>query len=398
MGPTRRERVVDVLAVAVSLVAMVWVLRDAEEILVRLPDWWLPLDVGLGLVSCALLMWRRTHPVAVCLVLIPMGALFLAVGIPALISLYTVATRSRFWVALVLTVLHLGGAIGYYFLVGTFADTGLAVWAVLMGLLYVSALSIGLAVRSRRQVIVGLKMSAERDRREFAVRVDRAREAERARIAREMHDVLAHRISLLAMHAGALEYRSRPGASPVTPTELADAAGVIRQSAYWALEELRDVLTVLQPDRTDRDGMAHELGTAPPPPTVAGLPALVAEAAAAGQRVELDVLLTAEQQRSLRPQSQRTVYRVVQEGLTNARKHAPGAQVEVRVAGDDGGRIAVTVRNGLPVGTTGAEIPGAGTGLAGLAERVGVDDGQLRSSVGDGRFELIAEIPFASAG
>lgn len=104
-----------------------------------------------------------------------------------------------------------------------------------------------------------------------------AREAERRRIAREMHDVLAHRLSLLSVHAGALEFR--PDAPP---EEIAEAAGVIRESAKSALEELRGVIGVLR-----EDGSISS--TQPPQPTLADLPALVDESRAACMRVSAQV-------------------------------------------------------------------------------------------------------------
>ena len=129
-----------------------------------------------------------------------------------------------------------------------------------------------------------------------------------------MHDVLAHRLSLLSVHAGALEFR--PDAPP---EEIAEAAGVIRANAREALQELREVIGVL---RADADGVV------PPQPTLDAIPSLIEESRAAGMKVRAqvdaaggDVLLG------------RTAYRVVQEGLTNARKHAPAAAVEVTVAG-----------------------------------------------------------------
>ena len=103
-------------------------------------------------------------------------------------------------------------------------------------------------VRARRQLVVSLRDRAERAEAEQQLRVEQARQAERARIAREMHDVLAHRISLLSLHAGALEFR--PDAPP---EEVARAAGVIRASAHEALEDLREVIGVLR-DVTRRRG------------------------------------------------------------------------------------------------------------------------------------------------
>ena len=109
----------------------------------------------------------------------------------------------------------------------------------------VAVVTWGMFVRARRQLVLTLRDRAERAEAEQHLRVDQARQQERARIAREMHDVLAHRISLLSLHAGALEFR--PDAPP---EEVARAAGVIRSSAHEALNDLREVIGVLRESRT----------------------------------------------------------------------------------------------------------------------------------------------------
>ena len=136
-------------------------------------------------------------------------------------------------------------------------------WGVVITL---AVLAWGMFVRARRQLIVSLRDRAERAEAEQQLRVAQARQLERTRIAREMHDVLAHRISLLSLHAGALEFR--PDAPP---EEVARAAGVIRASAHDALQDLREVIGVLRAETT---GEATHRSR--PQPTLADLPALVA--------------------------------------------------------------------------------------------------------------------------
>ena len=167
----------------------------------------------------------------------------------------------------------------------------------------------GMFVRARRQLVLSLRDRAERAEAEQQLRVEQARQQERTRIAREMHDVLAHRISLLSLHAGALEFR--PDAAP---DEVARAAGVIRASAHEALEDLREVIGVL------RDG--SEAGEPErPQPTLADLPALVDESRAG--RACACARGPARRRRGRPAGTGRSAYRIVQEGLTNARKHAP---------------------------------------------------------------------------
>ena len=208
---------------------------------------------------------------------------------------------------------------------------------------------------------------------------DEARAAERRRIAREMHDVLAHRLSLLSVHAGALEFHA---AAPAE--EVAEAAGVIRESAKMALEELRGVIGVLRED-------GGESPTQPPQPTLADLAALVEESRAAGMRVMAEIELG-----DAAPSAAvgRTAYRIAQEGLTNARKHAPGAAVTLVIRAP-AGNLEVEVRSLASVAVPAdAPLPGAGTGLVGLAERVALADGELEHGVdGEGAFVLRARLP-----
>jgi signal transduction histidine kinase len=213
---------------------------------------------------------------------------------------------------------------------------------------------------------------------EQGLRVTEARISERTRIAREMHDVLAHRLSLVATYAGALEYRP-----DLAPQQLAQAASVVRASVHQALEELRDVIGVLRDPLADDDGR--------PQPVLADLPRLVQESRDAGAAVALD-----DQAGALVPAAiGRTAYRVVQEGLTNARKHAPGQPVRITMAGKPGGRLVIDIRN--PTATVPSTVPGAGTGLIGLTERVRLSGGQLAHDlVGTGEFRLHAWLPWPS--
>ena len=210
-----------------------------------------------------------------------------------------------------------------------------------------------------------------------------------------MHDVLAHRVSLLSVHAGALEYRTA-GDAPPSRDEVRAAAAVIRQNAHLAVEELRQVLVVLRDPATTgtATGAASEAAPAAPPeppqPLLRDVSRLVDEARGAGQRVT--ARLDLEPLADLPDNVQRTVYRTVQEGLTNARKHAVGAVVTVDV-GLAGGQVYVAVANPLPVGVTASEVPGVGAGLIGLAERVRLDGGSFEHGVHDGEFRLAAYLP-----
>jgi signal transduction histidine kinase len=197
-----------------------------------------------------------------------------------------------------------------------------------------------------------------------------------------MHDVLAHRISLLSLHAGALEFR--PDAPP---EEVARAAAVIRASAHQALEDLRAMIGLL---RDGADGEAPR----PPQPTLAALPGLLEESRAAGMRVHADVRLP--DLAAVPDAVGRHALRIVQEALTNARKHAASAEVDLRVEGAAGKGLAIEVRNPAPVLAAGEpEIPGSGTGLVGLAERATLSGGHLQHGLDeDGNFRLRAWLPW----
>ncbi|MFF7452667.1 sensor histidine kinase [Kitasatospora sp. NPDC008115] len=219
---------------------------------------------------------------------------------------------------------------------------------------------------------------AERAEREQRLVAEQARLRERARIAQDMHDALGHDLSLIALRAGALKL------APDLAPPHREAAREIRAGAAAAVERLGEVIGVLR-DETD----AH----ATRGPADAGVPQLVAEAAAAG----LDVRLTVTGGPDGLPRAtEHAAYRVVQEALTNAAKHAPGAPVTVRVAySPDGARV--TVVNGPPLGGSPGPVTG-GRGLIGLAERVRLAGGAFRHGPrDDGGFEVRADLPRTGA-
>jgi signal transduction histidine kinase len=189
-----------------------------------------------------------------------------------------------------------------------------------------------------------------------------------------MHDVLAHKVSLIALHAGALELTARDG-SP----RMREGAALIRVTAREALQELRYVLGVL---RTDQNVSLD--GGEP----VAELPSLVRASTRAGQRVELR-----DGAGPLPPALARVVHHIVQEGLTNAHKHAPGAPATVSVQRAEDGAVTVTIRNEPPAEAP-TDLPGSGSGLVGLAERVRLVGGTLHSGPAGGGWELRAHLPW----
>ncbi|GLZ56730.1 MULTISPECIES: sensor histidine kinase [Micromonospora] len=232
----------------------------------------------------------------------------------------------------------------------------------------------GLWVRARRDTLAALRDRAERLEREQEARADQARAEERTRIAREMHDVVAHRVSLMVVHAGALEVTA---ADPAT----VEAAALIRTTGRQALTDLREVLGVL---RQAEAAVVPERG-------LDALDELIGESRAAGLRVSRrdEGVPTA-----LPATLGHTAYRVVREALTNVRKHAADAETVVGLRYLPDG-LEVVVRNGPSEG--GQELPGAGQGLLGLRERVELLGGRLEARPVDGGFRVRALIPLAGA-
>lgn len=251
-------------------------------------------------------------------------------------------------------------------------------------------IAVGVAVGQRRALVEGLRERAETAEREQAARVEATRIAERNRIARDMHDVLAHRISLVAMHAAAVGYRT-----DLTADERQAALRTIEENARLALAELRDVLGVL------RDPGAVTDIPEPPQPHLADIARLVDEGRAAGMHIDLieDVDPGPSGAAAGEPPSLtvQTAHRVVREALTNARKHAPDTRVTVSIAGEPGDGLALRITNPAPLRPGGSGLPGAGLGLVGLAERVATAGGRITHGPRPGGgFELAVWLPWVA--
>jgi signal transduction histidine kinase len=381
---------------AAALVWAYYLLAYGVGMHAYVPSWLVPVDLALGAVSCLALWWRRSHPLGVGALLCLLQAVSSSSTAALVVALVNIAVR-RPWqqaAAVALAAILLG--LPWIVMVPlTRGDS--AVVLTIATLLISGSMGWGVAIRVRRQLIERLRADVRREREDRERRLAAARTEERQRIAREMHDVVAHRMSLLSVHAGALAYRTeraeRGEAPPLESAELGEAVRVIRDNAHRALEELGGVLSVLRAADTAPGREDDHAGTAAPqPPALSDVTRLVGEAVRAGQRVRTsyDVPEGAEPPGQVR----RTAYRLVQEGLTNTRKHAPGARVDVRISGAPGRGLEVSVANPLPVGVVPAEIPGAGAGLTGLSERVALDGGTLRHGPEDGVFRLLAALPW----
>lgn len=320
----------------------------------------LALDVTLGLLSFGLVLLRRRAPLTITVLLTIFSGVSTLSGGAALLATTSLATRRRIPELIGVAVLALvTGEILRWWL-PTPDDFSWWATALLVALITSAAMGWGLYIGSRRELLASFRERAVRAEAENELRANKARGDERARIAREMHDVLAHKLSQVSMLSGALAFREG-----LSPAQVHESAELIQQKANEALADLRGVLGVL------RDPASGEL-LHRPQPTAADVEDLIEESRGAGMRIgwspsdpvrELLLVLPAD--------VGRTLYRGLQEGLTNAHKHAPGSTVQVEVTAAEG-RIAWAVRN--PLGftrlpTDPAAVPGSGLGLIGLAER-----------------------------
>ncbi len=334
-------------------------------------DWYV---LGVGVVASAALFWRRRFPATVTAITV-LGMLTAAIFVPMGLALLTLAIRRR---DLVLAGLGFAGYAAY--VLNSWGSNGQFWVSIFTGPFLVGTwIAVGAYVGARRDLMVSLRDRAERAEAERELRSEQARLGERARIAQEMHDVLAHKVSLIALHAGGLEVNPAVGADKVE-----GSARLIRETARQAMEDLREVLGVL---RTDVSVAGADLT---PVPRAADLERLVAASQNAGVSVAYEFVLPDD----VPVVVGRTVYRVVQESLTNVHKHARGAATEVKVHGARGQGVTVRVTNVRPV-AAGSLLPGAGAGLVGLRERVQLVGGRLTTGpTAQGGWRVEAWLPW----
>ena len=339
----------------------------------------LVLDLACGVLGIVLMRWRRQFPLPVALAVNILGGFSTAASGAAALTAVSLATRRRWREIIPMAAVVFVASVFYYHVHPAVIDTPLG--AVLFSVFCTSAFTAtGMYIGARRDLLATRQERAERASQEERLRVAQGQAAERARIAREMHDVLAHRLSLVAVHAGALSYRRG-----LTEAEVAESADVIRENAHHALADLREILGVL---RTPEAAAPPDR----PQPTLVDLPALLEEARLAGTKVRLQDAI--DDVAEIPDMIGRSAYRMIQESLTNARKHAPDTTVDVMLEGRAGEQLAVEVRNPLRVGAVASVTPGSGLGLVGLIERAELIGGHLEHSVDDGEFVLRASLPW----
>jgi signal transduction histidine kinase len=337
-----RAALVDLLVAGVALAASYTFITASES----------PWDAAAGVVACLGLLLRRRW--AWLSLLAAMPAFYVGIAyVPLMVALFDLGlSRTERW--------RVGAASGvavvaYLLPVSPPEDLQSVVEPLVDATLYtVGPALLGAFLRERRTAAAQLRELREAQSLGQRQAAEVALARERAVLAREMHDVVSHQVSLIAVQAGAMQV----GAADERSRE---AARTIRGLSTVTLEELRGMVEVLRAAGGERRELA-------PQPTLGDVPALVA---ASGIRVRTDLDLPAD----LSAAAQRAVYRTVQEGLTNARKHATGAAV--RITGRlEAGHVVVEVEAGratLPL----LELPSGRHGLTGLRERAQLLGGSL---------------------
>lgn len=378
---TSRDWSVDAVGFVVASVVGAFVLSiTMDDVTNRMTTGQAILDISLGALCCVSLWWRRRWPFGVALFCVVFGAFSTSGTMAGLFALSSLAVHRHVRPALVVAALYVPSAAVCSIWLGR-SDT----WSVMLptAALGAAAIAWGMFIRARRQLLATLRDRAQRAEADQLLRAESARLAERTRIAREMHDVLAHRISLVALRAGALEV-----ALELPPAEVRESAALLRLTAHQALEELRDVIGVL------RDESGYERPSTVPQPTLGDIPRLVEETRRSGAKIDFEMQV--EDTTAAPGALSRDAYRIVQEALTNITKHACGTLAHVRIAGAPDRGLHISVRNPPALGAPDRPAPpGSGTGLLGLKERVSIANGNLvHGPDSSGDFVIEADLPW----
>ncbi|MTG88035.1 hypothetical protein GJV82_03550 [Cellulosimicrobium sp. BIT-GX5] len=373
--------------------------------------WWV-LAAGLA----AAVVWRDRHAVVVCLAAAAAGVLTPVGAMAPLVALPFVIARERRWKVVALCTAATTLAVGVSFWRDAARDGAAVIFSTTppgttatsfldpVGYVVLTLLCLGLSVGAgflrralgradaAQQVAVAENQRAEAlSTQADELRTELSRQDERELIAREMHDTVAHNLSVVSLQASALEVTTNdPG--------VVDAARTMRSSAHRALDEMRALITSLRAGSEQYTGSAPALGD---------LATLLDDARAAGVDLAATVFVTDAD--AAPPALTRAVYRVVQESLTNVMKHAPGARADVDVRARPGDGVIITVRNalthdldpyttpllgepGATVGGTG--VPGGGAGVVGMRERCEAVGGTFDAGVDGGHFVVRARLPW----
>ncbi|HUV18239.1 MAG TPA: sensor histidine kinase [Ilumatobacteraceae bacterium] len=330
------------------------------------------------------LLWRRRHPVAVAAVVMAIMVGWAIAGygdgqdLALVVAVYSVGRYTADHRSSLVTV----AAVVTVSLLDTIVDTNQRIDiapAILLGAL---PWYLGRRVRNRGDYVALLQERAERLQADQLARARQAVVDERSRIARELHDVVAHQVSMMTVQAGAAKTIARDDLDAAV-----DAMGDVERAGRQALGELRHLLGVLRPDTSDSD----DLG---PQPGLSGIPDLADELTRTGADVSLTMAPTPT---GLSAPVDLSAYRIAQESLTNVIKHAgPHPTVHLTVGLDDDGLVIDIVNTVAPSGRRGAApgLPESGYGIAGMRERAALLGGTLTAEPQPpNRFRVRAHIP-----
>jgi signal transduction histidine kinase len=381
-GPfTRWPRISDAVLVLVVLLItigswMSWVNGNSE---VHLEGTAPAIAMILFLVGTIVLYWRRQKPLQVHATVLVVSALAMVPGfmygpLPALmISLYSLGryTENR-------RLGHFGlGAALVLVAVEEFITSEPAGDSIFSLLIVFVVWYVGRRMRIRGEYLRLLQERALHLEREQAAEAEKAVAEERTRIARELHDIVAHQVSLMTVQAGAAKTVAKQN-----PEAALQAMESVEKAGRQALNELRHLVSVLRPGN-EGDGLG-------PQPGSADIPRLVEEVRAAGLEVSLDMSIRAVE---FPARVDLSIYRIVQEALTNVIKHAgPQATAEVSISCDREG-VAIEVRDN---GGGATRLPGSGHGIVGMRERAQLLGGNLLASpLSGGGFKVVAYLPIS---
>ncbi|MEU0037621.1 MULTISPECIES: histidine kinase [unclassified Streptomyces] len=356
-----RAPLLDAALVAASLLD-VWVKVHIDE----------PLRLSCALVAAFSLFLRRRRPLLTFLLTLPAVLVSDAV-FAALAALYTLAsfTRHRTMLAFCVTAFTICDMTKWPSLSYDFAKTATVITLGYTAATAAAPVFLGQLVQARRDLSRQLaEISEARDHKRLLT-AQSVLAKERAQLAREMHDVVSHQVSLIAVRAGALQVGTQDA-------EVKEAAATIRRLSVQTLDELRHMVSVLRAS----GGRPTELT---PQPSLADLERLVDNSG-------IEAELRTDVPDDLPPTVQRAIYRTVQEALTNARKHAPGTTATVHIRHHDGA-VRATVTNTAPTHPP-LPLPSAHHGLVGLRQRAALLGGTVTAGpTADGGYELRLELP-----
>ncbi len=387
-GPFERwPQLTDLLIalLAFLLTMLMWSHQQTHDVL-ALQSLWDIAAFQCAFVGCFALLWRRTHAWQVHAVILS-ASLLLEVGLPAngiVAMAFSLYSLGRYEPSARMSLIAVLATLGYIAV-----DLNVLIQPTASGtiaLMLTWALwHIGRRLRFRGEYLRLLEERAEYLERERNAESERAVAAERTRIAREMHDVVAHQVSLMTVQAGAARTISRNN-----PEAASEAMASVEAAGRQALSEMRHLLGVLRP--------ASDETALTPQPHLNDLPALIEKVRQVLDNVEYETYGDLE---NIPTRTALAAYRIVQESLTNVIKHV-GADAIVHVCvRAEPGQITVSVLDdGYGVDQqTNQEQPSGGHGIAGMRERAELLGGHLRAgAVGRGGFEVYAQLPAEDGG